>query len=520
MFVTLRLVFLGFGLILPSRGDLPVHCLRHQVVGEWEFILTEPSSTRSHCGHKTPDREDAQPPQLSFKTKGAKTLKVTLRDPNHAASTSGEKGTWTMVYDEGWEVQLGDINYFAFSRFDFNMIGGVKKNQSKCDETMQGWYSDSRRSKFGCYTARKLSTVFLSKVSTISHPVSRHTEVTTPLEPTRQVTSSSKSNVKLPREWHEKMVLALNQQAGMTWKARVYERWLGKSLNELNRMQGLHRMGSRMDARNGLHRGTYIQENKVNVTKMPASWDWRKANGQNFLEDPMDQGSCGSCYAVSGVRMLTARHRISIKDPKAEPFSITYAMECSEYNQGCNGGYGFLIGKWSRDVGLVPESCAPYSTAAGCYLEKGCMHDPTLKRWRAANQRYVGGYYGATNEESMMQELYDHGPVTAGFEPKSDFMFYSGGIYQSGTDLVHHDPAVGEWEKVDHGVLLIGWGEEKKVKYWTLQNSWGSDWGEDGGHFRMKRGSNDSGVESVCEAADVVEDEHHGKMVDAFQASP
>lgn len=500
---------------MPTRGDLPVHCLRHQVVGEWEFVLTEPSPTRSHCGHKTPDRDDAQPLQLSF-AKSAKTLKITLRDPNHAASSSGEKGNWTMVYDEGWEVQLGDVSYFAFSRFDFNTVNGAKMNQSKCDETMQGWYSDAKRSKFGCYTARKVSTVFLSKDVTISRGISKHDEIATP----HTQVISSRANIKLPREWHERMVLALNQKSGMTWRAKVYEKWLGKSLKELNMLQGIRRMGSRTDAKTGLHRGTYIQESKVtngNTTKM-STWDWRNANGQNFLESPMDQGSCGSCYAVSGVRMLTARHRIATKDAKAEPFSISYAMECSEYNQGCNGGYGFLIGKWSRDVGLVPESCAPYPSERGCYLEPGCTHG--LKRWRAANHRYVGGYYGATNEQTMMQELYEHGPVTAGFEPKSDFMFYSGGIYQSGADLVHHDPAVGEWEKVDHGVLLIGWGEENDVKYWALQNSWGSDWGEDGGYFRMKRGENDSGVESVCEAADVVEDELNGMMVDTFSASP
>jgi len=517
MLAALRLVLLGFRLVLQARGDLPVHCLRHQVLGEWEFVLTEPTASRDHCGHKTPDREDAQPHQLSFTAKGAKTLKITLRDPNHAASSSGEQGNWTMVYDEGWEVQIGDLNYFAFSRFDLYKVPGssAKKNVSKCDETMQGWYSDAKRSKFGCYAARKVSTVFLST----SRTVSKHAEVAEPLAVKPLADKDSRSSVRLPKEWHEKMVLILNQQAGMTWRAKVYDRWLGKTLKELNMMQGLRRLGSRTDAKKGLHRQTYLQGSNGNASKLPATWSWNDANKVNYLEDPMDQGECGSCYAVSGVRMLTARHRIAIKDPKAEPFSITYAMECSEYNQGCAGGYGFLIGKWSRDVGLVPESCAPYATDAGCYLEKGCMHHPQ-KRWRAANQRYVGGYYGATNEQSMMQELYEYGPVTAGFEPKSDFMFYSGGIYQSGTDLVHHDPAMGEWEKVDHGVLLVGWGQEKGVKYWNLQNSWGRDWGEYGGYFRMKRGENDSGVESVCEAADVVEDELNGLMVDSFVASP
>ena len=43
-----------------------------------------------------------------------------------------------------------------------------------------------------------------------------------------------------------------------------------------------------------------------------------------------------------------------------------------------------------------------------------------------------------------------------------------------------------------------GWGEEiqhgKMTPYWTIQNSWGSEWGENG-NIRIIRGENESGVE-------------------------
>lgn len=37
---------------LPALGDLPVHCERHQVAGDWDFVLSPPSSSRPAAGYR------------------------------------------------------------------------------------------------------------------------------------------------------------------------------------------------------------------------------------------------------------------------------------------------------------------------------------------------------------------------------------------------------------------------------------------------------------------------------------
>merc|ERR1719191_1586362 len=197
---------------------------------------------------------------------------------------------------------------------------------------------------------------------------------------------------------------------------------------------------------------------------LPKSFDWSDHEGKNFLEPVMDQSDCGSCYAASSMRMLTARHKIRQNDLNALPGSINFPLFCSEYNQGCKGGYGFLTAKWSRDVGLLPATCMRYDTGGSCKLQCD-LEKLEGKRYRADNHRYVGSWYGNASIDSIKKELYNRGPLVLGLEPAEDFMFYSEGIYKSATpvNLLHKTDQ--EWQRVDHAVLLVGWGEENGQRY-------------------------------------------------------
>jgi cathepsin B len=50
---------------------------------------------------------------------------------------------------------------------------------------------------------------------------------------------------------------------------------------------------------------------------------------------------------------------------------------------------------------------------------------------------------------------------------------------------------------------LLGWGTDLHgVDYWLLANSLGVDWGE-AGFFRIRRGTNECGLEEMPTAGDV-----------------
>lgn len=545
--------------------DIPVHCVRSSVVGKWEFSLGELGPERSSCDHDKPDMPNRQPGEDTVMPKLNR--KVTLSDPNVAQSDDGEVGTWTMVYDEGFEFTLGDQIFFAFSKF--TQRGA--QSTSHCNQTGVGWYRDSSRTKWGCFYGKKggeaptspaasdvethaaKSFKALRKRKSIKNypPSLDHLMNSSEFFKTLPDRKPAKSyESPLSRLMHDEIANELNMLQS-DWTATVYDQFVNKSLKEMNLMAGIPRSYSvsqqtvdmkrrkaallqkKGNLKQGFNRASFRHHHDPDPASilssdddalppddrdkddfdmsadsgndlagygLPKSLDWRNHEGKNYIaSDGINQRGCGACYAIATVRMLSARHKIRQNNPKSESFSVSFPLNCAEYTQGCSGGYGFLTSKWSEDVGLLPEKCAPYNGGGACEVQ--CKGDSGA-RYRASNHRYVGGYYGGASEDSMLSELVHNGPVVAAFEPGVGLMYYKEGIYKTRPDTEKK-----EWQKVDHAVLIVGYGEEEGKRYWIIQNSWGDEWGQ-GGFFRMARGDNDSGIESIVVAADVVEDEH------------
>merc|ERR1712086_680508 len=159
--------------ITPVDADLPVHCTHAEVQGEWVFHrgqggLEKAGAKCSKGAKRFDDRTDAYGlGEPNYKV--VDQMKVKLLEPNVAVHTNAQgkqvKGTWTMIYDEGFEVVLAGHKYFAFSKFK---KGGHCEDSTQCDvqrsschKTFPGWYHNEQnpdKASWGCYHAHKTGT--------------------------------------------------------------------------------------------------------------------------------------------------------------------------------------------------------------------------------------------------------------------------------------------------------------------------------------------------------------------------
>ena len=94
--------------------------------------------------------------------------------------------------------------------------------------------------------------------------------------------------------------------------------------------------------------------------------------------------------------------------------------------EGCHGGWGFIDGLFLKHYYAVDESCAPYlgtKHIQGCSAYAHC--EPSAK---IDDIFYIGGHYGNANEEIIMKEIRQKGPVLLDFNADQRFQTYKSGV--------------------------------------------------------------------------------------------
>ncbi|KAJ0022178.1 hypothetical protein NQD34_009668 [Periophthalmus magnuspinnatus] len=435
-----------------SRADTPANCTYEELLGTWVFQVSKGGQDKSiNC---------------SAEAVGASSVTVTLEKLSVAIDELGNTGFFTLVYNQGFEMVLGGYKWFGFFKYSEDGSQVI----SYCDQTLPGWVHDVLGNNWACFVGKKVKAAQPRKDNL-------------PFFNSKYFRSAYKHNLDF--------IEAINSVQSL-WKAHPYPEHETYSLLELQYRAG--GPASRIPVRP--RPAPVTSELAKMAAALPAHWDWRNVNGVNFVSPVRNQASCGSCYSFASMGMLEARIRILTNNSQTPTLSPQQIVSCSEYSQGCHGGFPYLIGKYVQDFGVVEESCFPYTaTDSPCSLPQNC------RRIYAAHYNYVGGFYGGCSEAAMMLELVKNGPMGVAFEVYPDFMHYKEGIY-------HHTgltDTVNPFELTNHAVLLVGYGKCHMTgqKYWIVKNSWGTEWGEKG-YFRIRRGSDECSIESIAVAANPI----------------
>lgn len=189
---------------------------------------------------------------------------------------------------------------------------------------------------------------------------------------------------------------------------------------------------------------------------IPESVDWRK---QNAVTHVKNQKECGGCWAfsttgaVEGVSAIMNNRLVNISEQEL--------IDCSKENHGCEGGIMDKAFQFVINNGLCSEDSYSFTARDGLCHKWMCDSVVSISDYRDVEP----------NNEKALQYAVSKQPVSVAIQANlTSFRFYKRGVYQDsncGTQL-------------DHGVLIVGYGEENGNPYWIVKNSWSTEWGEDG----------------------------------------
>ncbi|CAK4626607.1 hypothetical protein LEN26_015153 [Aphanomyces euteiches] len=201
---------------------------------------------------------------------------------------------------------------------------------------------------------------------------------------------------------------------------------------------------------------------RANRSNLPDSIDWVEKGAVTPVKN---QGMCGSCWAFSTTGAIEGAAFVATN--KLVSLSEQELVDCDDSDNGCNGGLMDNAFKWiKKHKGLCQEDDYKYHANQSTCALSNCS--PVTR---------VTGYVDVDpNDEQELKAAVAEQPVAVAIQAdQREFQFYKSGVFDKpcGTQL-------------DHGVLVVGYGEKSGKKYWKVKNSWGAGWG-DAGYIYLAR---------------------------------
>lgn len=253
---------------------------------------------------------------------------------------------------------------------------------------------------------------------------------------------------------------------------------------------------------------------------IPDQFDGRVA-WQNYLIPIRAQGTCGSCWANASTSSLSDRFTILTYNQVAVDLSALALIICSgvldkgfttdptinsqanfqaHNSASCYGNTLFNAAQFLYQFGTPDLECnslifisdpvnvlnfTDVSKLPTCDQIMGKAYDTCNDNVTAARiYRIAAAYNVASDEKSIMAEIYRYGPVAAGFIVFDNFLnTYDG-------KSIYRGPEAKDTPQGGHAIVVLGWGTDKvdgkDVSYWVCANSWTAAWG-DQGYFKIER---------------------------------
>ncbi|PRQ23745.1 putative fruit bromelain [Rosa chinensis] len=239
---------------------------------------------------------------------------------------------------------------------------------------------------------------------------------------------------------------------------------------------------------------------ELEISYSPTSFDWFVPDYKNWVYEGAVTGireqRGDTCWAFTAAAAIEGI--VKIEKGELVTLSPQQIVDCTrprrKYRElwGLNGTYG----------GGHPEGAFEYVSDYGINRE---ITYPFIGRDQPCNAKLeknpyalIAGYSGLpANDESLMKKFVARQPIAAGMEVTDEFIHYKGGVYKDPLRECGRLPMV---NRSLHAVTIVGYGtDEDDTDYWLVKNSWGTDWGREGGYFRIQRNVNKPG--GLCNIA-------------------
>lgn len=225
-------------------------------------------------------------------------------------------------------------------------------------------------------------------------------------------------------------------------------------------------------------------------------------------------GFCGSCWATAAVEAVEAQLMKSESPLSRQRLSVQALVDCVPNPKhcggqgGCRGATPELAFDFMQNMGVPLEMNLPYQQEDG-----KCPINPFPSDW--ARVTLAGWRQLPSNQaQPFMRALVEDGPVVVAVDAHNWYHFHAGIFDGCQKDAIPN-----------HSVLAKGYGVASSVedsqgrstspaKYWLLQNSWGSEWGESG-FIRLLRHDDEDGwcgTDRRPQEGNACEDEGHREV--------